>query len=323
MRTSLWLMGGLAVFVLALASVSSAQLGDSSFDQIAHPAIQYSTRPTHDLVTGLNSRIQSGDLQLAFDDRHGYLPALLKALEIPVESQIAVFSKTSTQFPLIRPENPRTIYFNDSVAVGWMRGGFVLEVAAQDPEQGTMFYELDQRRTEKPSFRRTVACLRCHHSLYTNGVPGMLVRSTPTGADGMAMPWTRNVATDHRSPFAERWGGWYVTGHTSGLPHMGNAFATRPAATTEAPPPPDLETLKDKFDTTAYPSPYSDVVALMVLEHQLHLTNLLTRLGWESRAATYERERRLDGATASCCGCSTVLGGGGHRRSRGLFVVCR
>jgi hypothetical protein len=285
MRAWLWLVGALGVSIFA--GVASGQLGDSSFDQLAHPAIQYSANPAHDLVTELSRRVQNGDLQLSFDDRHGYLPALLRALNIPVESQVVVFSKTSTQLAMINPQNPRPVYFNDSAAVGWVRGGFVLEIAAQDPQQGTVFYELDQRRTEKPAFRRTLACLRCHHSLYTSGVPGMLIRSTPTGADGVPMPWTRNLATDHRSPFAERWGGWYVTGHTSGLPHMGNAFATRTPAL-DAEPAPELETLKGKFDTTAYLSPYSDVVALIVLEHQLHLSNLLTRLGWEMRAVAYQ-----------------------------------
>jgi len=197
-----------------------------------------------------------------------------------------VFSKTSMQLNQIHPRNPRTIYFTDSIAVAWIRGSFVLEVAAQDPAQGTMFYEMDQRPTEKPTLRQTRACLRCHHSLYTNGVPGVLVRSTPTAADGTAQPWTKNLAMSHRTPFDQRWGGWYVTGRTSGLSHTGNVFATSPTSAVERSP--DLETLEDRFDTAAYLTPYSDVVALLVLEHQTHVTNLLTRLGWEARAAAFE-----------------------------------
>ena len=270
----------------ALAGVASAQLGDSSFDQLDHPAIQYSTRPARDPVAALNRRIQAGDLQLSFDTGHGYLRSLLQALEIPIESQVAVFSKTSMQLNQIHPRNPRTIYFTDSIAVAWIRGSFVLEVAAQDPAQGTMFYEMDQRPTEKPTLRQTRACLRCHHSLYTNGVPGVLVRSTPTAADGTAQPWTKNLAMSHRTPFDQRWGGWYVTGRTSGLSHTGNVFATSPTSAVERSP--DLETLEDRFDTAAYLTPYSDVVALLVLEHQTHVTNLLTRLGWEARAAAFE-----------------------------------
>jgi hypothetical protein len=36
-----------------------------------------------------------------------------------VESQIAVFSKNSLQSEIISPENPRLLYFNDSIAVGF------------------------------------------------------------------------------------------------------------------------------------------------------------------------------------------------------------
>jgi hypothetical protein len=283
MRVSLWLVAASVVF--AFAAIASAQLGDSSFEQLDHPAIQYS-RAARDPVAALNRRIQAGELQLGFDERHGYLPSLLKALQIPIQSQVAVFSKTSTQLNFVHPQNPRMIYFNDSVALAWIRGGFVLELAAEDPEQGTIFYEIDQQRTARPPLRRTRACLRCHHSLYTSGVPGLLVRSTPTAADGTARPWTRNLTTDHRSPFDQRWGGWYVTGRTTGLAHMGNVFATNPALPVEHSP--DLDTLANTFDTAPYLSPYSDIVALMVLEHQTHLTNMLTRLGWETRAGAYQ-----------------------------------
>jgi hypothetical protein len=287
MRRSLWF--SVAVASAALAGVASAQLGDSSFDQLDHPAIQYSTRVARDPVGALAQRIARGDVQLSFDTGTGYLRSLLRALDIPIESQVAVFSKTSTQSNLIHPGNPRGVYFNDQVSVGWMRGTFVLEIAAQDPEQGTIFYEVDQQPAEKPALRRTRACLRCHHSIYTDGVPGRLVRSTLTAADGVALPWSKNTASDHRTPFDQRWGGWYVTGTTSGFPHMGNVLAGS-AATGAAERSPDLETLEGKFETRAYLSPYSDVVALMVLEHQAHLINLLTRLDWETRARDYDAQ---------------------------------
>jgi hypothetical protein len=278
-----------AAALVALGSVASGQLGDSSFDQLDHPAIQYSTRAARDPVAALALGIERGDVQLSFDAGTGYLRSLLRALDIPIESQVAAFSKTSTQLNLIHPGNPRAVYFNDLASVGWMRGTFVLEIAAQDPEQGTIFYELDQQPAEKPTLRRTRACLRCHHSIDTDGVPGPLVRSTLTAADGVALPWPGNVASDHRTPFNQRWAGWYVTGTTSGFPHMGNVLAGRPA-TGVIERAPDLETLDGKFETRAYLSPYSDVVALMVLEHQAHLINLLTRLNWETRARDYEAQ---------------------------------
>lgn len=284
MRSYPWMAGGFAV--LALAVTASAQLGDSSFEQLDHPAIDYINRAPRDPVAALNRRIQSGAVKLTFDAGNGYLPSLLKALDIPIESQVAVFSKTSTQMNLIHPRNPRMIYFNDLVSVATVRGAFVLEIAAQDPEQGTIFYELDQQAADAPAFIRTRACLRCHHSFYTNGIPGRLMRSTLTAADGTTLGWTRN-ASDHATPFDQRWAGWYVTGKLSGLPHLGNTFATSgemssPERST------DVDTLVGKFDTSGYLTPYSDVVALLVLEHQSGLTNLLTRLDWEMRAAAWE-----------------------------------
>jgi hypothetical protein len=278
------------VAMVTLAGVVDAQLGDSSFDQLDHPAIQYSTRALNDPIAALNRRLQAGQARLAFTESYGYLQSVLSALQVPVESQVVVFSKTSLQANQIDPQNPRTIYFNDSVAVAWLRGGFVIEVASQDPEQGTIFYEIDQHPASAPSFRRTMNCLRCHHSRYTRGVPGLLIRSTPTTSKGTALASAAvpNLISDHRSPFQERWGGWYVTGSTSKLPHMGNNFTTNPRAIATEPAP-ELDDLRDKFDTSAYLSPYSDVVALMVLEHQSHLLNLFTRLSWETRAAELEQ----------------------------------
>src|SRR5215203_3715033 len=149
MRWGLWLVAAAAL--LTAAAIAAPQLGDSSFEQLDHPAIRYSTRPGEDPVAALNRRIEIGDVHLSYDTVHGYLPSLLEALDIPIESQIAVFSKTSTQLNLVDPRSPRVIYFNDSVAVAWIRGTFVLEIAAQDPQQGTIFYELDQQPADRPA----------------------------------------------------------------------------------------------------------------------------------------------------------------------------
>jgi len=44
-----------------------------------------------------------------------------------------------------------------------------------------------------------------------------------------------------------------------------------------------------EFDTTGYLATTSDIVALMVLEHQAHATNLMTRLNWEARLGDQAR----------------------------------
>ncbi len=195
--------------------------------------------------------------------------------------------------------NPRTLYYNDSVAVGWVRGGPIVELAAEDPKQGVIFFTLDQKPTEKPQFRRQDACLNCHVAYASLGVPGMLVRSVFPGPDGTPMRELGDYITDDRSPVEQRWGGWYVTGRTGSIRHMGNAIVTdvaRPESMV-ADQALNLKSLNGKFDTDGYLSPYSDIVGLMVFEHQMHMVNLFTRVGWEVRLAQYQE--RIDKALES------------------------
>lgn len=276
------------VGVLAVTALSG-ELADTLAPSPNHPAIGYFTQPVHDPVAELNRRLEDGSVHLRYDHVAGYLRSVLEALRVPIESQVAVFSKTSFQAAIINPRNPRTIFFNDSVAVGWMHGGFV-ELASQDPQQGTLFYVLEQKPGEQPRFQRRDACLQCHVSDASLGIPGMMVRSTFTEPDGNPRLLLGAFITDHRSPFDERWGGWYVTGSSGSARHMGNALLTDPdrpesmvtAATLNRP------SLRDQFDTQAYLSPYSDIAALLVFNHQMHLMNLITRVGWEARVASAE-----------------------------------
>jgi hypothetical protein len=191
------------------------------------------------------------------------------------------------QIERIEPRNPRTIFFNDSLAVAWMGGGFI-ELAAQDPQQGVKFYTLEQQRMYKPAFRRRDGeCLRCHISDGTLGVPGMLVRSVYTAPNGVPKLIFGGFFTDHRSPLEERWGGWYVTGDSGSAGHLGNALLSdmdEPEGVTRGPAI-HLDSLTDKSSIEAYLSSYSDIAALMVFNHQMHMSNLLTRIGWEVRAA--------------------------------------
>jgi hypothetical protein len=264
-----------------------------------HPAIEYSTRSLKDAVSELNRKIQAGKVRLNFDEEQGYLRSVLEALSIPIESQVVVFSKTSVQMLRINPHNPRALYYNDSVAVGWVRGGPFVELAAEDPKQGVIFFTLDQQPTEKPQFIRQDSCLNCHVSHSSLGVPGMLVRSVFPGPNGNPVRELGDYITDDRSPVEQRWGGWYVTGSTGSIRHMGNAIATdavRPESMS-ANQTLNLGSLKGKFDTDRYLSPYSDIVALMVFEHQMHLVNLFTRVGWEVRLAAYQE--RTDNVLSS------------------------
>ena len=269
----------LAFLCASLAWLTALPLAQLSDDElIDHPAIQYHRNPTTDPITQLKRRIDSGALRLAADGQSGYLRSLLQALEIPLSSQILVFSQNSVQGARINAGNPRALYFNDSVVVGWVRGGFI-EVASQDPEQGTVFYTVGSTIPSRATIDRRDDCLSCHNTYRTGLVAGMI---EPMGQ-------TR--------PLENRWGGWYVTGTVGSLRHLGNVdMATvlkNPAAVNTTP----LASLEKQFDVSGYLTPYSDVAALMVFEHQMQMMNLLTRLGWETRAAAHER--RLEAARAS------------------------
>jgi hypothetical protein len=225
-------------------------------------------------------------VQLAFDPVTGYLRPLLNALHIPIESQTLVFSQASQQADQISPSNPRAVYFNDTVALGWVRGAAHLEVAAHDPRQGVIFYTLPQKALSSPRLERDDRCLLCHLTWDTLGVPGFQVLSTFQMSDD-PNAYASGLVSDHRTPLRDRWGGWYVTGQTGTSQHRGNVPVIVKAQDLQKPPQPSprLSSVATEFDTRGFPSEQSDVAALMVLEHQTRMANLLTRVGWETRVA--------------------------------------
>lgn len=244
--------------------------------QPSHPAIQYS-RASNDPVGSLLRR-PDGVSRLISEGPSGHLRSVLSALDIPVSSQILVSSQGSVQRAIIRANNPRALYFNDSVVVGWVRGGFI-EIAAQDPQQGTIFYRAHASLPGGLTVTRDDTCLMCHNTGRTAGVPGMI---EPMGQ-------TR--------PLESRWGGWYVTGHLGTIQHFGNVDIDKLNSGDAMPRTVTLTSLEKMFDTRGYLTPYSDIAALMVFEHQMQMTNLLTRLGWETRAAAHDK-RPVGSSTA-------------------------
>ena len=269
-----------------LAGVATAQtLGETALIPIDHPSIQYDTRPVNDRVTRLARDLASGKLHLS-PSADGPLTALLQALGVNPDSQTLVFSKTSFQAARIDPRNPRALYFSDDVMVGFVRGSNLLEVAALDPKQGMVFYSFDST-SNPPSFDRRDACLQCHTSPGTLGIPGLLIASSYTDASGMPAFRGAQRITDDRTPFEDRWGGWYVTGTHADMRHIGNAVGHDSAhpALLDMHDTQNLTSLAKKFDPSGYLSGVSDIVALMTLEHQTRMTNLMIRTGWEARIA--------------------------------------
>ena len=283
-------VGGLVVLVAATWAVAD-RLEDTLYVPLDDPAIQYAQAPS-DPVARLEKRLERGEAKLDFaPNGWGYLSAVLKQLGIQTDSQVLVFSRTSIQTSHISPHTPRAIYFNDETAVGFVQGGDVLELTSLDPKLGVILYTLDTDKATKPEFTRRDDCLRCHQGPITLGVPGILVSSIhPRSAEDRDSHGSAFV-TDHRIPFQERWGGWYVTGTHGSQPHLGNNVALvdplHPGgpAGSEAQ---NLTSLAEMFDTSRYPAATSDIVALMTLEHQTRMTNLLTRIAWDTRIALHD-----------------------------------
>jgi hypothetical protein len=204
------------------------------------------------------------------------LPSLLAQLDIHTDTQALVFSKTSFQGTKIGPRNPRAIYFNDEVAIGYVRGSEAIEVAAIDPIRGPIFYTFAPDATGKPTLKRNETCLHCHNGPSTLVVPGIFIGSVFPNSEGMPAR-SKAIITDHRTPFEDRWGGWYVNAAHGEQRDRANAVAPDPGS------PEDLQKLVMKFSPAGYLSPTSDIVALMTFEHQTQMTNFITRLGWKAR----------------------------------------
>ena len=264
---------------------------DYPYISLDHPAIQYGSTPSEDPVACLEKQLESGTAKLDYSDKDGYLPSLLKHLGINRDSQMLVFSKTSFQAPKISPKRPRAVYFNDNAAVGFVPDGDVMELIGVDPKQGVTFYTLDIEKTDKPSFlRRNDQCVSCHLIPTTVNVPGLLVTSVIPSSDGSPRFPGAAVVVDSRTPLDQRWGGWYVTGTSGSLVHRGNSVAPHPdqPSVLDTVGKQNLMTLAGRVDTSGYLEDSSDLIALMTLEHQTRINNLLTRLGWETRVAVQE-----------------------------------
>lgn len=271
--------------LLALGALAIAEIG-SDILPLDDGAIEYTKGLLDDPVSLVQQQMDSGQVSLKYEGSTGYLRSVLAALNISTTSQVLVFSKTSFQAPLISPRLPRAVYFNDNAAVGYVRSGEVLEVTSLDPKQGVQFYTVSQDPDQPAKFVRRDNCVQCHQAS-TLGIPGLMIRSVFPDKDGMPITSAGGFITDHRSPIKERWGGWYVTGYTGKQQHMGNQLMPGSTGEITVPPPgtQNIADLKPFIDPGAYLAPHSDVVALMTLEHQTRMINLLIRASWETRIA--------------------------------------
>lgn len=269
--------------------------------------ILYRTSAAGDnVLERLQRRLDAGALELPANGRGGRLLALLAALDVPVASQTLVWSRTALQRHRVGPANARALYFGPDVYVAWVPGSAALELAVGDPQLGLVFYTLAQDPAEPARFRRDDSCLSCHASERTGDEPGLLLRSVFADAEGHVRGGSDDDTMSLRTPFAERWGGWFVTSAGT-VPHRGNGIAERIDGAFQVVPQ-KLRTLADlqaPFVAVDYPAATSDLAVLTVLSSQVATHSALLRAGYaaqvaQARAAAADEaarersQRRLD-----------------------------
>lgn len=280
--TASWVRKVMAVTLVVCGTAIHAE------DDFERSPIHYSKAEPANCISDLQKKLDSGEVKFQYDEKYGYLPSLLDALDVERDTQMFVFSKTSLQLQKISPRTPRAIYFNDNVYVGFCQQGDVLEISAVDPKLGAVFYSLDQEPVDRPRMmRHTDNCLTCHSSSRTEGVPGHLARSVYPDARGLPLLSEGSHNVNYKTPIEKRWGGWYVTGKHGKQTHMGNVLVKG----REVPDDFDFSVgsnvndLTPYFNPDKYLEPNSDIAALMVMEHQIVVHNMLTKANFMTRQA--------------------------------------
>lgn len=285
-----WFCGGLLLALIGIAvldagGVSAQYTADIDIDQAP---FHYLQTPDNNRVSRMIEKVQAKEIELEYSSERGYLESLLAALEIPASSQTLVFSKTSKQVRYISRRNPRAIYFNDDTYLGWINGSSLVEISTYDPQLGAAFYTVDMAPWRAKIERAGYNCLACHVTSMTRGVPGHTVRSVLPKFDGSVDSQKESFISSDTSPLSERWGGWYVTGLHGEMTHMGNAYLR--GGTLDTSHSSNRMSVRDEFDTTNYLSSQSDIVALMVLEHQTQMHNTMVRADFYVRKLIHDQE---------------------------------
>ena len=285
-----------AIFLTLLSPSDVAAYSWNDFEEAPH---NYNTAELKDPMSLLLKRIEVGELTIEEAPGKDLVARLLEELDIPVSSQTLVFTQTSLQRKIVNPGNPRAMYFNEDVYLGWMPGGRI-EIASVDPDLGMIFYfqrELD--RTEGDLFRRERRCLGCHAGSATNFLPGLLGRSVFPDQNGRSMRSVNSFfRIGHDAEFADRWGGWFVTGQQHGsLRHMANAIATRNSGAVTLDRDAGNRITSDLsrfFPESLHLSPGSDVLAMLAHDHQISAHYYINQAQYKVRQALHDNQRDLN-----------------------------
>ncbi|HIG83903.1 MAG TPA: hypothetical protein EYG40_06340 [Verrucomicrobia bacterium] len=260
-----------------------------SFNEYGQSPHNYWESELEDPMSELLERVRKGEINLDENPGTPLVRRLLEELQISKSSQILVFSRTSLQRGVVSPTNPRAIYFNDEVYLGWMPNGRI-EIASLDSEKGFIFFfqrELSDRKA--PLFSRDKVCIQCHAGSATNFLPGPLGRSVFPDSKGRSL---KSVDTfeliGHEVPVHERWGGWYVTRAHQDLNHMGNAIAVKENGKLKLQRKDSSKGLNEFFNTSNYPVSTSEIESLLVFDHQVRMQFVLIESAYKVRQAIFD-----------------------------------
>lgn len=288
-----------AAILLAFGTgTSRAQFFNDSYE----PPHNYLKREGTDAMSVLIRQAAEGAHSFGTETGLPLLEKLLHDLDVPVSSQVVLFSRTSLQKDLVSPENPRAIYFDDNIYLAWMPGGKI-EVNSFDPDAGGLFYfeEPPEKPGDEVGFIRFARCMGCHGGSATNFLPGPLGRSHYTSETGRRLRGVpSHERTSHKVPFKERWGGYFVTGAPAGLEHMGNSFAIGSGRTVAINVTAHAvkENLEEFFDPTKLLRTDSDILPLMLFDHQIEGHALLVEARYRERITQYRAEQNEGKAPA-------------------------
>lgn len=260
-----------------------------AYDAIYDPPHNYNAHRPEDKFTRLLDELHSDKLPLDRSSEKAFLLSLLRVLEIPVSSQTLVFSTTSLQLSLISAVNPRAIYFNEEVYVGYIPGGKI-EIVALDPTRGAIFYLMNVPRDgTSMTIERTGRCMNCHAGDETGHVPGLLIKSVIPGPNGGSLDAYRIAKSGHGIPLEERLGGWYVTGDAGITNHLGNLTGKLSAGQmTFFPNPPG-----QRFRVERYPVATSDILPHLLHEHQAGFVNRAVEATYRARTIAFVSDGKL------------------------------
>lgn len=246
-----------------------------------------------DRFAELLARAQKGDVKIDTSSDKAFLSSVLGALNIPVSSQIMVFSASSLQSEIINPRNPRALYFNEDTYVGWVPGGLI-EIIAADPQMGPMFYVFNRLRPggPVPDVQRSQKCMNCHAGNATRRLPGLIAESLLVSRAGSSLETYRRDVQGHQIPLEDRFGGWHLTGEHHLPSTRANMMGVPSGGKTEKVPVPPGQF----SDLSLHLLPTSDILPHLIHEHQIGFENRLVYAIYTLRQLKHEGKGMLDAA---------------------------